>query len=131
MKGGDRITQGYAFDRERLRGVLCGASAHPRRNKSGIELDQKNESSGDQELVGQWIKQHAHGGDLSALAGQIAINAVGNRCGNKQGRSQDLPLSVEIIKTAGREHPNQQRDAEDAGQRDGVRQVQTDTLAEA
>ena len=56
--------------------------------------DKGDERGRHHDLVGQRIEQHAHGGDLAAAAGQIAIQAVGNRGQNKENRRQNLLLPL-------------------------------------
>ena len=60
----------------------------------GIELHQGDEGGGDQQFVGQWVEKHAHGGDLAALAGEIAINAVGDGGGDEQRSRQNFFFAV-------------------------------------
>src|ERR1039457_2279898 len=62
----------------------------PGRNQARVELDEGNEGGGDEKFVGHGIEQNAHGGDLAALASQVAVNAVGHRCGNEQRRGEQL-----------------------------------------
>ena len=95
----------------------------PGRNQAGIELHQRDKRSGDEELVGQGIEQYAHGRDLAAAAGQVSVDAVSDGGGDKQGRCQQLLLAVKGAKMVGGKQPDQQRNAEDAGQRDGVGQI--------
>ena len=96
---------------------------HPGRNQAGVELHQGDKRGGDQKLVGQRIEQHAHGRDLAAAARQIAVDAVGDRGRDEQRRRQQFLLAVKAVKMVGGKKPDQQRDAEDAGQRDGVGQI--------
>src|SRR5208337_1417860 len=67
--------------------------------------------------------QHTHGGDLPALAGLIAVNAVGYRRRDKQRRCQQFFGSIGSGEAAGGENPDQQRNAANAGERDGVGKV--------
>src|SRR5262249_52370320 len=78
---------------------------------------------GNQEFVSQRVEQHAHGRNLPALACQIAVDTIRDGSRNKQCRSQKLLPAVEIIKAIGGKDPDQQWNAEDPGQRDGVGQV--------
>ena len=59
----------------------------------GVVGHQGDKRAGHHDLVGQRIEQHAHGGDLAALARQVAVQAVGDRGQHKQNRGQDLLLA--------------------------------------
>src|SRR5262249_50503696 len=67
--------------------------------------------------------QNPHGGDLSALAGKITIDAVGDRRRDKQHGGKQFLLAMNTAKTRCRQHPNQQGNAENAYKRNGVRQI--------
>src|SRR5579862_1937142 len=99
----------------------------PRRNQAGIELHESDESRRNQKLVGQRVKQHSHGGDLAALAGQISVNTVRNRSCDEQRRCQQFLFASRTSKAIGGKDPNQQRDAEDAGKRDGIGKIHGNT----
>ena len=43
-----------------------------------VVADEDDVGGGDQELVGQWVEEHAHGGDLVATAGEVAVEAIGD-----------------------------------------------------
>ena len=87
--------------------------------------DQEDEGGGDHELVGEGVEQHAEGGDLAAAAGEVAVQAVGDGGEDEEGGGEDLLLAVagRARGNVRREDPDQQRDAGDAAQRDGVGQV--------
>src|SRR6478672_4079652 len=57
---------------------------NPGRNHTGVELNKRDECSGNKELVGQGVEQPAHGGNLPAPSGNVAVNAIGDRRGNEQ-----------------------------------------------
>ncbi len=101
--------------------------SHPCGHQTGVVLDKHDKGSSDKQLVGQWIEQNAHGRNLPALSRQIPVNAVGDGCSYKQGGGQQLLCSARALEVAGRKDPDQQRDAEDAGERDGVGQVHWNT----
>ena len=60
----------------------------------GIVGHQRHQRAGHHDLVGDGVQQHAHGGDLAALAGQVAVQAIGNRGQHKQHRRRNLLLAV-------------------------------------
>jgi hypothetical protein len=60
----------------------------------GVVGHQGNERAGHHDLVGNGVKQHAHGGDLLALARQVAVQPVGDRGQDKKNRSRNLLLAV-------------------------------------
>jgi hypothetical protein len=98
--------------------------SHPRRDERGIKLHQRDESSGDQQLVGERIEQYAHGGDLAAFAREIAVNTVGNRSQDENHRSQDFSFPGLLAReTWSAKNPDEQRDRGDAGERDVVRKI--------
>ena len=66
----------------------------PGRDQAGVELNQRDEGGGDEELVGQGIEQDAHGRDLVAAAGEISVDAVGDGGGNKQSGGQQFLLAA-------------------------------------
>ncbi len=96
---------------------------HPRRNGARIELHQSNEGGRNQQLVRYRVQQHAHGGDLRALARQVAVDGIGQRCGNEDERGQQFTVTVRRAKTAAGKNPDQHRNAENAGERDVGRKV--------
>src|SRR5438045_2475776 len=96
---------------------------NPCRNEAGIQLDQSDERGGDQEFVGQGIEENSHGRDLLAPAGEVAIDTVGDGGGNEDERGQEFLFSMNTGETRAGKDPHQQRDAEDATERDGVGQV--------
>src|ERR1700730_16951053 len=73
----------------------------PGGNQAGVELNQRDESGGDKKLIGQGIEQYAHGSDLSAPAGEIPVDPVGDGGGDKEGRSQQLLFAVKGVKMVG------------------------------
>lgn len=95
----------------------------PGGNQAGIELNQRNESGGDEKFVGHGIEQNAHGGDLAALAREVSVDAVGHGGGNENGRGEQFFRAVFAAEVAGRQDPDQQGNAADADQRNGIRQV--------
>ena len=42
----------------------------------GVIGDQGDESRSDHDLVGKRVKEHPHGGDLTALAGEVSIDSI-------------------------------------------------------
>jgi hypothetical protein len=93
--------------------------------------DEDDVRGGDEELIGQWVKQHAHGGDLVAAAGEIAVEAVGDAGEDEEDAGDNLLLATaEACGTVaagegegGRKDPDEQRNAGNAAHRDGVGQV--------
>ncbi len=49
----------------------------------GLNCTSVTKAAAIKKLVGHGIEQNAHGGDLSALAGQVAVNAVGHGGGDE------------------------------------------------
>jgi len=96
----------------------------PRRHDAGVELHQQDDAGGDHELVGEGVEQDAEGGDLAAAAGQVAVHAVGDGGENEDDRGENLLLAREAVcRELRRQRPDEQRNACDAAQRDGVRQI--------
>jgi hypothetical protein len=85
----------------------------------------------DHELVGEGIEKDAHGGDLFAATGEVAVETVCNGGENEDDAGDDLLLAPAQTRRAvtaskgedGREDPDEQRKAGDAAHRDGVGQV--------
>jgi hypothetical protein len=88
-----------------------------------VELNQGDESGSNEQLVGQWVEQHSNGGDLATFAGDVAVDPVGNRSDDKQNRGEQFLLAIDAGEARSREHPDEQWDAEDTGERDGIRKV--------
>jgi hypothetical protein len=96
----------------------------PGMHDAGVVGDEKDEGRGDHELVGQRVEEHAEGGDLGAAASEVAVEAVGDGGEDEDGGGDDLLLTGHALEGGvGREGPYQQRNARNAGQRYGVRQV--------
>ena len=91
----------------------------------GVVGHEEDEGGGDHELVGEGVEEHAEGGDLAAAAGEVAVEAVGDRGGDEEDGGDDFLLAVgaALPGKAWGEGPDQQRDACDAGQRYGVGQI--------
>lgn len=98
-------------------------NSHPRWDQAGIELNQRHESSGNKQLVGQRVEQHSDGGDLSTFAGQVTVNSIGDRGGDEEGRSQQFFLPEGAAEAITGEQPDQQWDADDAAERNVVGQI--------
>ena len=96
---------------------------HPRRHGARIELHQSDEGGCNQQLVGHRVQQHAHGGHLGALAGEVAVNGIGQGSRNEDKRRQQFAVAVGRAEAAAGQDPDQDRDAEDPGERDVVREV--------
>ena len=97
---------------------------HPCRDDAGIQLHQGDEGGGDEQLVGQGVEQHAHGGDLMTAPRQVAVESVGDGGGDEDGRGQQFALAMHPHgEAAAGQDPDQHRNAEDAGERNVVRQV--------
>src|SRR5439155_26036516 len=97
---------------------------------AGVVADEDDVAGGDEEFVGERVKQHAHGGDLVAAAGEIAVEAVGDAGEDEDDAGDDLLLAaaeaggaVALPREDGRENPDEQRDACNTAHRDGVWQV--------
>ena len=110
----------------------CRAALHPRnegflRGLFDAQLpftEHQDEGGGDHELVGEGVEEHAEGGDLAAAAGEEAVQAVGDRGGDKDGGGDQLLFAVSALPgEAGGEGPDQQWNACDAGERYGVGQI--------
>ncbi len=69
--GGDR-----AEDRDR---DLAGDDHHRHPGFEPVERDQRDQGADDQQLVGERVHQLAEGGDRVARAGEVAVEAVGQR----------------------------------------------------
>jgi len=96
----------------------------PRRHDAGVVLDEQDDAGGDHELVGEGVEEDAEGGDLAAAAGQVAVHAVGDGGENEDDRGENLLLAREAVcRELRRQRPDEQRNACDAAQRDGVRQI--------
>ena len=89
----------------------------------GRVLHERDVGSGDEELVGQGVQQHAKRGDLLAPAGKIAVESVGDRGEDEDERCQQFLLAVGAIEDAARQDPDEQGYGENAGRRDGIWQV--------
>ena len=57
---------------------------HYRRRSQFAELDERDESGGDEQLVGDWIGELPEQGGLVEAAGDVAVNGVGNCREHKQ-----------------------------------------------
>src|SRR5262249_52193209 len=96
---------------------------NPRWNHARIELHQGYKRSRNEEFVGKGIQQHAHGGNLPAPTGDVAVDAIRDGSGNEQRCREQLPLSVRCREPRTRKHPYKHRNAQDTDERDGIRQV--------
>jgi hypothetical protein len=101
----------------------------------GVVADEDDVAGGDEEFVGERVEQDAHGGDLVAAAGEIAVEAVGDAGEDEDDAGNDLLLAaaeaggaVALPGEGGRENPDEQRDAGDTAHRDGVGQVHVRVL---
>jgi hypothetical protein len=99
-------------------------------NDGGCIGDKDDVGRCDHELVGEGVEQHAHGGDLAAAAGEIAVQAIGDAGQDEDERGDNLLLAaakpgcaVSLKGEDGREDPDEQRNACDTAHRDGVGQV--------
>ena len=62
--------------------------------RRGVVADQDDEGGRDHELVGEGVEQHAHGGDLVAAAGEVAVEAVGDAGEDEDDGGDDLLLAA-------------------------------------
>jgi len=93
--------------------------------------DQDDVGRGDHQLVRKRVEQDAHGGDLLAAAGEVAVQAVGHAGQDEDDAGDDLLLAAAQTRSAmsagkgkdGRQYPDEQRDTCDTAHRDGVRQI--------
>src|SRR5664279_3874314 len=69
------------------------------------------------------VEQHPHRGHLGPLAGDVAVNGVRQRSRDEDERGQQFTLAVRGAETAAGQDPNQDRNAEDPGERDVVREA--------
>ena len=60
----------------------------------GVVGDEDDVGGGDHELVGEGVEEHAHGGDLVAAAGEIAVEAVGDAGEDEDDAGDDLLLAA-------------------------------------
>lgn len=89
----------------------------------GRVLHERDVGSGDQELVGQGVEQHAESRDLLTFAGEVAVESVGDRGEDEHSRCQQFLLTVAAIEDMARQDPDEQRHGENACRRDGIWQV--------
>ena len=90
-----------------------------------VELDQRDERRGGQQLVGDRIEQLAEHRDLLAAPRQVTVQPVGQR-GDAEDQRRRHPLGQaqdQVALERGQQHHDQQRDQDDARQGEGVRQV--------
>ena len=97
---------------------------------TGVVADQDDVAGGDEEFVRQWVEKYAHGGDLMAAAGEVAVEAVSDAGEDEDDAGDDLLLAaaetggaVALPGEGGRQDPDEQRNAGDTAHRDGVGQV--------
>ena len=109
----------------------------PGLDDAGVVADQDDVAGGDEKLVGQRVEQHAHGGDLVAATGEVAVETVGDAGQDEDDAGDDLLLAaaeagsaVALPGEGGREDPDEQRNAGNAAHRDGVGQVHERVLAD-
>jgi hypothetical protein len=102
---------------------------YPCRDQSRIKLHQGDERRRDQQLIGEGVEQHAHGRDLATFARKIAVDSVSDGCRDEECGSQQLLFAVHTVEVTTREHPHQQRDAANPGQRYGVGKIHLQQLA--
>jgi hypothetical protein len=101
----------------------------------GVVADEDDVAGGDEEFVGERVEEHAHGGDLVAAAGEVAVKAVGDAGEDEDDAGDDLLLAaaeaggaVALPGEGGGKNPDEQRDACDTAHRDGVGQVHVRVL---
>ena len=87
------------------------------------------EAAGDEELVGHGVQQHADGGNLMVLAGQVAVQSVGD--GRQQEDSVGHPLFDSRGEVVAGEHPDEHRNTGDAAEGDRVGQIEQGNLPTA
>jgi len=92
--------------------------------------NQNDIGRGDHELIRERVEQNAHGRDLVAAAGQVAVKAVRDAGQDEDDGSDDLLLAATQTRSTmsgegknGRQYPDEQRDTCDTAHRDGVRQI--------
>jgi hypothetical protein len=102
----------------------------PRLDDVGVVADEDDVAGGDQELVGERVEKHAHGGDLVTAAGEIPVEAICDAGEDEDDAGDDLLLTateaggaVALPREGGREDPDEQRNACNAAHRDGVGQI--------
>jgi hypothetical protein len=102
----------------------------PGGDDAGVVGNEDNVGRGDHELVGEGVEEHAHGGDLVAAAGEVAVKAVSDAGEDEDEAGDDLLLAaaeaggaVTLPGEGGREDPDEQRNACNTAHRDGVGQV--------
>src|SRR6266567_1179843 len=104
------------FPADNYDGNPCG-------NQPRIELDQSDERSSDQQLVGERIKQDPHGGNLPATPRDVAIDSVSDRGRNKERRSEQLLFTISRGEAVRGEHPDQQWDHANPDERNGIGKI--------
>jgi len=109
---------------------------NPWLDDAGVVADEDDVAGGDEELIGERVQQHAHGGDLVAAAGEVAVESVSDARENKNDAGDDLLLAaaetggaVSLPGEGGREDPDEQRNACNTAHRDGVGQIHERVLA--
>ena len=94
---------------------------HPRRGQ--LELNERNESRGDQKLVGDRVEEGAERRDLAAPPRQPAVEKVRRRREEKDQEPDGLaPFELR------QENDEEERDQEDAQERQRVREVDVQLL---
>jgi len=95
----------------------------PRRHH--VELHQRDERRGRQQLVGDRIEQLAQHRDLLAAPRQVAVQPVRQR-GDAEDQRRRHPLGQaqhQVALERGQQHHDEERDQDDARQGEGIRQV--------
>jgi hypothetical protein len=102
----------------------------PGLDDAGVVGDEQDVGGGDHQLVGEWVEKHAHGGDLVASAGEVAVKAVSDAGKDEDDAGDDLLLAapkaggaVSLKGKDRREYPDEQRNGCNTAHRDGVGQV--------
>ena len=102
----------------------------PRLDDVGVVIDEDDVGSSDEELVGQRVEKHPHGGDLVSAAGEVAVEAIGDAGEDEDNAGNDLLFAaaqpeggVPLPGEDRREDPDEQRNACNTAHRDGVGQV--------
>src|SRR5271156_1753364 len=89
-----------------------------------VVLDERDVGGRNEQLVGKRIEQHAHRCDLSAAAGEVAIDSIRDGNQDEEQRGDNLLLAMPAaVRKMRREHPDEDGHREDPDHRDGVGQI--------
>lgn len=122
-RGGDDV---IARHHQPVHGDADLAHKHDDRHPPGqlAEDREPDERTAGQRLVGDRVEELSEIGDDLVLAGEVAVDAVGRDRDDEQDRRPPAQRSVLIA--VGEQHPQEDRRAQDAHDRDRVRELPGD-----